>query len=416
MLATHPEILEAAVVAVADSHWGERPKAFITVQAGKDLKGADVIDWAKHESGISKFMVPREVEVVKELPKTSTGKLKKNVLREWAKGGERSMDSWRTQGTHRLWSLDTSSIGIFASGRCLKQGDACNMVGKACYCIRIVEWLHRPQWAVVSVATGSLATVTSLCHSAEGAPTTSDPTIAENIARMWIRTGRKSSEWLRNMTECIGNETWNSISILDSVRTIWCLRRRLTNPTKTTPALFRLPNHSLIDHHPFTLPTLWPTSTSLQHHILHHLCLITSLRLFRPRHHDPSAVAKASSQPFLCKRRLSYTSNTFDGSSSTHSHRVKKGQSTSVTGLAGKALGKQLYEHREERASRPSPRLPSETYFNITSLAWTQELACNSSRPSHCQLKALCHAVFGSPTVKLSRSTRQYHVIPESNL
>jgi len=93
MLATHPEILEAAVVAVADSHWGERPKAFITVQAGKDLKGADVIDWAKHESGISKFMVPREVEVVKELPKTSTGKLKKNVLREWAKGGERSMDS-----------------------------------------------------------------------------------------------------------------------------------------------------------------------------------------------------------------------------------------------------------------------------------------------------------------------------------
>lgn len=93
MLATHPEILEAAVVAVADSHWGERPKAFITVKAGKVLKGADVIVWAKHESGISKFMVPREVEVVKELPKTSTGKLKKNVLREWAKGGERSMDS-----------------------------------------------------------------------------------------------------------------------------------------------------------------------------------------------------------------------------------------------------------------------------------------------------------------------------------
>jgi acyl-coenzyme A synthetase/AMP-(fatty) acid ligase len=31
-------------------------------------------------------MVPREVEVVQELPKTSTGKLKKNVLRKWAKG------------------------------------------------------------------------------------------------------------------------------------------------------------------------------------------------------------------------------------------------------------------------------------------------------------------------------------------
>lgn len=92
MLATHPDILEAAVIAVADSHWGERPKAFITVQTGKQLKGADVIDWAKHKSGISKFMVPREVEIVPELPKTSTGKLRKNVLREWAKGGDRSVE------------------------------------------------------------------------------------------------------------------------------------------------------------------------------------------------------------------------------------------------------------------------------------------------------------------------------------
>ena len=91
MLATHEHILEAAVVAVADSHWGERPKAFITVQAGKTLQGQDVIEWAKHKSGISKFMVPREVEIVTELPKTSTGKLKKNVLREWAKGADRKL-------------------------------------------------------------------------------------------------------------------------------------------------------------------------------------------------------------------------------------------------------------------------------------------------------------------------------------
>lgn len=91
MLATHQDILEAAVVAVADSHWGERPKAFITVKTGKELKGADVIEWAKHKSGISRFMVPREVEVVAELPKTSTGKLRKNILREWAKGADRSL-------------------------------------------------------------------------------------------------------------------------------------------------------------------------------------------------------------------------------------------------------------------------------------------------------------------------------------
>ncbi|KAL8842295.1 MAG: hypothetical protein Q9176_002684 [Flavoplaca citrina] len=90
MLATHEDILEAAVVAVADSHWGERPKAFVTVQAGKELQGPEVIEWAKRKSGISRFMVPREVEIVTELPKTSTGKLKKNVLRQWAKGADRS--------------------------------------------------------------------------------------------------------------------------------------------------------------------------------------------------------------------------------------------------------------------------------------------------------------------------------------
>ncbi|KAK3990589.1 acetate/butyrate--CoA ligase AAE7, peroxisomal [Cladorrhinum sp. PSN332] len=87
MLVEHPDVLEAGVVAVPDSHWGERPKAYLTVKEGKTVKGEEVIDWAKHQSSISKFMVPREVEIVKELPKTSTGKIKKNVLREWAKKG-----------------------------------------------------------------------------------------------------------------------------------------------------------------------------------------------------------------------------------------------------------------------------------------------------------------------------------------
>ncbi|KAF2433243.1 AMP dependent synthetase and ligase [Tothia fuscella] len=89
VLVTHPDILEAGIVALADSHWGERPKAFITVKEGKDVKGEDVVQWAKDNDQISRFMVPREVEIIKELPKTSTGKLKKNVLREWAKGANR---------------------------------------------------------------------------------------------------------------------------------------------------------------------------------------------------------------------------------------------------------------------------------------------------------------------------------------
>lgn len=88
LLAEHPDVLEAGVVAVADSHWGERPKAYVTVKESKHVEGKDVVDWAKHQSQISRFMVPREVEVVPELPKTSTGKIKKNVLREWAKHGQ----------------------------------------------------------------------------------------------------------------------------------------------------------------------------------------------------------------------------------------------------------------------------------------------------------------------------------------
>ena len=90
MLVMHPDILEAGVVSVPDSHWGERPKAFVTVKEGKSLKSSDLIDWARNSSGISKFMIPREVEVVTELPKTSTGKIQKNILRDWVKGSTKA--------------------------------------------------------------------------------------------------------------------------------------------------------------------------------------------------------------------------------------------------------------------------------------------------------------------------------------
>ncbi|KAK5455142.1 hypothetical protein LTS15_005862 [Exophiala xenobiotica] len=89
LLVTHPDMLECGVAAVSDSHWGERPKAFITVKPGSKVTGEDIIKWSKEHPGISRFMVPREVEIVPELPKTSTGKIRKNVLREWAKGAKR---------------------------------------------------------------------------------------------------------------------------------------------------------------------------------------------------------------------------------------------------------------------------------------------------------------------------------------
>lgn len=94
MLVTHPDILEAACVGTPDEQWGERVKAFITIKQSSrnKVKGADIISWAKNESSIARFMVPREVEVLEELPKTSTGKVRKNVLREWARGAERKAE------------------------------------------------------------------------------------------------------------------------------------------------------------------------------------------------------------------------------------------------------------------------------------------------------------------------------------
>lgn len=89
IIVTHPQIFEIGVVAVSDEQWGERPKAFITIKPGSNLTSEEVIKWCRDHPGISRFMVPREVEVVDELPKTSTGKIRKNILRDWAKGAAR---------------------------------------------------------------------------------------------------------------------------------------------------------------------------------------------------------------------------------------------------------------------------------------------------------------------------------------
>ena len=77
---------------MSDSNWGERPKAFVTIQPATQMTPDDVIKFCRQHPGISRFMVPREVEIVDELPKTSTGKIRKNVLREWAKGGARGLE------------------------------------------------------------------------------------------------------------------------------------------------------------------------------------------------------------------------------------------------------------------------------------------------------------------------------------
>jgi fatty-acyl-CoA synthase len=83
VLYRHPEIMEAAVVARADPKWGESPCAFVTLKPdAKPTSEQDIIDYCR--ANMARFKVPRTI-VFGPLPKTSTGKIQKFVLRERAK-------------------------------------------------------------------------------------------------------------------------------------------------------------------------------------------------------------------------------------------------------------------------------------------------------------------------------------------
>ncbi len=82
ILYRHPAVLEAAVAARPDSKWGETPCAFITLKDGSTTSEADIISFCK--ANMAGFKVPKTV-VFGLLPKTSTGKIQKFLLRERAK-------------------------------------------------------------------------------------------------------------------------------------------------------------------------------------------------------------------------------------------------------------------------------------------------------------------------------------------
>ncbi len=82
VLYAHPHIQEAAVVAKNDDKWGETPCAFVTLKEGApDVSEAEVIEFCREH--MAKFKAPKNV-VFGPLPKTSTGKIQKFILREQA--------------------------------------------------------------------------------------------------------------------------------------------------------------------------------------------------------------------------------------------------------------------------------------------------------------------------------------------
>ena len=78
----HPSVQSAAVVARPDEKWGETPCAFIELKPGAQATEAEIIGWCREH--LAAYKIPRTV-VFAELPKTSTGKIQKYVLRERAK-------------------------------------------------------------------------------------------------------------------------------------------------------------------------------------------------------------------------------------------------------------------------------------------------------------------------------------------
>jgi fatty-acyl-CoA synthase len=81
-LVRHPDVLEAAVVAMPDEKWGERPKAYVTLRPGAELTAEELIAFSRET--LPGFKAPSEIEFC-ELPKTSTGKVKKYELRARAR-------------------------------------------------------------------------------------------------------------------------------------------------------------------------------------------------------------------------------------------------------------------------------------------------------------------------------------------
>ena len=78
----HPQVMEAAVVARPDPKWGESPCAFVTLKPGGDGATAEeLIAWCREH--LAHFKAPRAI-IFGPLPKTSTGKIQKFVLRERA--------------------------------------------------------------------------------------------------------------------------------------------------------------------------------------------------------------------------------------------------------------------------------------------------------------------------------------------
>jgi len=85
----HPAVLEAAVIAAPDERWGETVCALVVLKPGASVTDEELVDFCREH--LAHFKCPRRIQFIEALPRTATGKIQKNVLRE---------RFWKGQGKH----------------------------------------------------------------------------------------------------------------------------------------------------------------------------------------------------------------------------------------------------------------------------------------------------------------------------
>ena len=86
MLANHPAVREVAVIGYPDDRWGESVMAFVVPARPGAISEPELIGWM--EGRIAGYKKPRVIKFIDELPKGTTGKVLKRVLRESAWSGQ----------------------------------------------------------------------------------------------------------------------------------------------------------------------------------------------------------------------------------------------------------------------------------------------------------------------------------------
>ncbi|CRK50741.1 Fatty-acid--CoA ligase [Rhodococcus sp. RD6.2] len=78
-IVSHPAVADVAVIGVPDDKWGERPKAFVLVRPGAVVTALELIAHARDL--LAGYKIPRDIVFASDLPRTPTGKIRKNELR-----------------------------------------------------------------------------------------------------------------------------------------------------------------------------------------------------------------------------------------------------------------------------------------------------------------------------------------------